>query len=150
PFGAVNLQQLIAQHLQAAPELNALPPTDRPAVAKALSKRPEDRHASCREFVRSLMAGGMAALTPPPSAPLQPTLPTVPPSPDAILEPPQWDSDTPATAVLFHRENETPASEAPPQRAAPPEQTGDGVLFPALVVGIGGLALEVLQRAKLA
>src|SRR5207249_3648143 len=68
PFSAVNLQQLIAQHLQSAPDLNALPPNDRAAVAKALAKRPEDRHASCRDFVRGLMAGGSAVVTPPPSA----------------------------------------------------------------------------------
>src|SRR5262249_57974014 len=76
PFSAVNLQQLIAQHLQSAPDLNPLPPNDRAAAAKALSKRPEDRHASCRDFVRGLMAGRSPLLTPPPSSPPQHSFPT--------------------------------------------------------------------------
>src|SRR5262249_9828881 len=40
------------------------------------------------------------------------------------------------------------AAEPIPLRSAPQEQCGDGVLFPALVIGIGGVALEVLQRVK--
>src|SRR5262249_32025909 len=153
PFSAVNLQQLIAQHLQSAPDLNALPPNDRAAVAKALSKRPEDRHASCRDFARGLMAGGSAVITPPPSAPMQPTLPPLPtalPSPDEVILPSSWTGgDTPAPRALFRRQDEPPAAAEPiPLRSAPQEQCGDGVLFPALVIGIGGVALEVLQRVK--
>src|SRR5207248_4648118 len=110
------------------------------------------RHASCRDFVRGLMAGGSAVLTPPPSSPLQHTLPTVLPSPDEVVLATNWTGgDTPATQVLFRRGDEpTAAAEAMPLRAAPQEQCGDGVLFPALVIGIGGVALDVLQRVKLA
>src|SRR5262249_49421245 len=154
PFSAVNLQQLIAQHLQSAPDLNALPPNDRAAVAKALSKRPEGRPAGCRDFAPGLRAGGSAAIRPRPSAPMQPTLPTLPtvlPSPDEVILASNWTGgDTPATQVLFRRQDEPPAAAEPiPLRSAPQEQCGDGVLFPALVIGIGGVALEVLQRVKL-
>jgi hypothetical protein len=149
PFSATNLQQLIAQHLQAAPDLSPLPPNDRAAVAKALCKRPDDRHASCRDFARGLMTGNSTVVTPPPSAPLRPTLPTVLPSPDDVLLPAAWTGgDTPATQVLYRRDEQPTATEALPLRTAPPEQHGDGVLFPALVVGIGGVALDVLHRVK--
>ncbi len=154
PFAATNVQQLITQHMQAVPDLTALPPSDRPSVARALAKRPEERHASCRDFVRGLMAGG-SAVTPPPSAALQTTmhaLPTVVPSPDAILDPLPWPSNTPATEVLLQRAEQAKNAqpEPAPCRAAPPEHQGDGVLFPSLVIGLGQLGGNVLQRVKAA
>jgi eukaryotic-like serine/threonine-protein kinase len=154
PFPATNVQQLITQHMQAPPDLNSLPPSDRPPVARALAKRPEDRHASCRDFVRGLMAGG-SAVTPPPSGSLQTTvqaLPTVVPSPDAVLDPLPWPSNTPATAVLLQRAEEAQKAELEPApcRSAPSEQQGDGVLFPSLVIGLGQLGGSVLQKVKAA
>ncbi len=89
PFSATTLQQLIAQHLQSAPDVSALPPNDRAPVAQALSKKPEDRHPSCRAFIRALMAGG-ASITPPPSSSLTTNsvvASTVLPSPDVVLSP---------------------------------------------------------------
>lgn len=41
-----------------------------------------------------------------------------------------------------------PAAKAAQTPTAPPEVTGDGFLFPALVVGLGGLGLEVVQRLR--
>src|SRR5205814_9620519 len=63
--------------------------------------------------------------------------PNVPPVPE-----------TPRTEVLFRREDDTPAGEAVAPRPCPPEQTGDGVLFPAVMIGIGAVALDILQRVK--
>src|SRR5262245_3534039 len=124
PFQAVNFQQLISQHLQSAPDLSALPPGDRAAVGRALSKRPEDRHASCMAFVRALISGGATSpsTTPVPSGIAQvahllsvsePGIPVVP--------------ETPRTEVLFRREDDAPAGEAIAPRPCPPEQSGDGV-----------------------
>ena len=39
-------------------------------------------------------------------------------------------------------------SETAVARPAPPEVTGDGALFPALVVGVGAVGLTVLQRLR--
>ncbi|MCX7699681.1 MAG: protein kinase, partial [Gemmataceae bacterium] len=149
PFSATNLQQLIAQHLQAAPDLSPLPPNDRIAVAKALSKRPEDRHASCRDFVRGLMAGGDATETPGPAASHQPTSPIIVSSPEVNFNAAPWTGgETPTTQLLFRRDDTHLNGEAAPQRTAPPEEFGDGVLFPALVIGLGKTGVEVLRRVK--
>jgi hypothetical protein len=142
PFPANNIQQLVTQHLQAAPDLSALPPSDRAALARALAKIPEQRHASCLAFVRALQAGGA-------TAPLPVQAPGRPAALIAdVLEPaPNWN-ETPPTHILFRQETEPSGGEASAPHPAPPEQTGDGVLFPALVIGIGQIGLEVIQRAR--
>ena len=61
PFGGGSMQQVIRQHLQVVPNLSALPPGDRSAIARALSKRPEDRFPSCTAFVQALYDGSKAA-----------------------------------------------------------------------------------------
>src|SRR5947209_11357830 len=43
PFSGTNVRQLILQHLQAAPNLSSLPPTDQPIIARALAKTPDER-----------------------------------------------------------------------------------------------------------
>jgi serine/threonine protein kinase len=62
PFKGQNARQLLLQHTRAEPDLGGLPEADRPVVARALSKDPADRFATCSEFVRALVeAGGAAA-----------------------------------------------------------------------------------------
>src|SRR5437868_8337654 len=39
PFTGTSIRQLVLQHLQAVPDLSALPATDRPAIARALAKK---------------------------------------------------------------------------------------------------------------
>jgi hypothetical protein len=59
PFSAKSPAQLAAQHLLGAkPNLGLLPADDQVAVARALSKRPEDRFPDCRAFINTLMSGG--------------------------------------------------------------------------------------------
>ncbi|MCS6851048.1 MAG: protein kinase [Gemmataceae bacterium] len=57
PFSGTSVQQLIMQHLSGAPNLTPLPASDRAAIARALAKKPEDRHPSCGDLVRALRAG---------------------------------------------------------------------------------------------
>src|SRR5205809_164152 len=57
PFLGGSVQEIILQHLQTDPDLSALPASDRPAVARALAKRPEDRFPSCTAFVKALRGG---------------------------------------------------------------------------------------------
>lgn len=58
PFVGRNSRQLLLQHLTAPPNLEALPPEDRPVVARALAKKPEERFSSCMEFIRALLKVG--------------------------------------------------------------------------------------------
>jgi serine/threonine protein kinase len=60
PFNGKNARQLLLQRVQNEPDLHLLPTSDWPAVARALAKNPEERFASCSDFVRALLAGSSA------------------------------------------------------------------------------------------
>ena len=77
PYWSANPYQLLLKHLSGKPDLAALPPSDQPLVARALAKAPEERFASCTEFVRALvevsdLASGVRPVLPilPPAVPL--------------------------------------------------------------------------------
>lgn len=55
PFNGRTAGQLAAQHMHSAPNLSALPTSDRYAIGKALSKSPMRRFESCREFVQAIL-----------------------------------------------------------------------------------------------
>ncbi|HEY2783622.1 MAG TPA: tubulin-like doman-containing protein, partial [Fimbriiglobus sp.] len=63
-FNGKNIRQLAVQHLTAVPDLSLVPEGDRPAVARALSKNPDERFDSCSAFIRALMATPSVAGTP--------------------------------------------------------------------------------------
>src|SRR5262245_9793077 len=106
PFLGGSVQEIILQHLQTDPDVSALPPSDRPAVARALAKRPEDRFPSCKAFVKALRGGSAS------------------------------DSTTVVSTVVA-------------TAAAPSSQPArDGVLVPAVVIGIGQAGLAVLRRLR--
>jgi hypothetical protein len=52
------LHGVIHRILHEEPDLGKLPPEERPAVSRALSKRPEQRWPNCRAFVEALPGGG--------------------------------------------------------------------------------------------
>ncbi len=54
PLIGANPRQLMMAHLQGLPDVSALPDTDRAIVAKALAKNPDDRYASCLDFLHAL------------------------------------------------------------------------------------------------
>ncbi len=64
PYSGRTPQQLMLQHVSTQPNLAGLPPADQPVVAKALSKKPEDRFPSCLAFVQSLMLAESATAIP--------------------------------------------------------------------------------------
>lgn len=68
PFKGRNGRQLYLQHLQALPDLAALPTPDRAVVARALEKVPDERFSSCRDFVRALTLCRSPQAAPPVSA----------------------------------------------------------------------------------
>lgn len=55
PFSGRTIAQLATQHVHAAPNLDPLPASDRPVVARALEKNPERRFPNCMAFVEALM-----------------------------------------------------------------------------------------------
>jgi serine/threonine protein kinase len=83
PFNGKNLRQLMMQHCTAEPDLQGLPKYDRPAIARALSKVPEQRFPTCLDLVQALESSGQAASQ---SAALAETIRSgQTPSPDATI-----------------------------------------------------------------
>ena len=54
PFPGKNIRQLALQHMTEPPDLSMLPEADRPIVARALAKNPDERFPSCSAFIRAL------------------------------------------------------------------------------------------------
>jgi eukaryotic-like serine/threonine-protein kinase len=165
PFNGTSGQQLLLQHLREPPNLGPLPPSDRAAVGRALAKKAEDRFPSCIQFIQALMSAGAETPAPPAAVPesaRQETpvgtgrvVPPLPPFNFGAAEPAP-PMETPRTQ-LHPRRDESPSVVPPsysisdmalPQRVAPPEVTGDGVLRPAVVVGFGQGGLDVLREFR--
>src|SRR5207253_11321732 len=60
PFTGKNVRQLALQHMQGEPDLRSLSEAERPVVARALSKDPDQRFANCVAFVRALRKAVLA------------------------------------------------------------------------------------------
>jgi hypothetical protein len=143
PFDGTSMQQLLMQHLQMLPNLQPSPPCDRPALAKALAKKAEDRFPSVSAMVEALRGNlepgsrvFLAGLPPPPAAPAPVVI--EPAGPQAL--PSAAPDSTPGPRGVI----DTPV----PERLAPPEVTGPGPLRPTLVVGLGYTGLRVLQQFR--
>ncbi len=176
PFAGTNVRQLVVQHLQGTPNLNPLPPADREAIGRALSKNPDQRHPSCQALMRALRGEGSAEPVvevpkgieeTPRGAWQTPSTPSV--KPPSLAEPGGGNgvekgatredtlvhhTSSAATAgsgrwIRVHEEAEAKQEETPPPAPAQVEVIfGDGVLFPSLVIGLGRLGLLVLKRLR--
>lgn len=62
PFAGTSTGELARQHLNQVPDLDPLPPADRPVVARALAKNPLDRYSNCRQFIEQLQKTRVAVL----------------------------------------------------------------------------------------
>src|SRR5262245_24296766 len=100
PIRGTSPRQLMLQHMTAEPDLETLPPRDRPLVAKALAKDANQRFPSCLEFIHSLMYGkvvlapvtdGAAGLRDLATTPAHGFLDeTLPDRPNGLHAPPAW------------------------------------------------------------
>jgi formylglycine-generating enzyme required for sulfatase activity/serine/threonine protein kinase len=54
PFEGDSPVQILYAHMHTPPDLSGLPDEERPVVARALAKRPEDRWPTCRAFAHAL------------------------------------------------------------------------------------------------
>jgi hypothetical protein len=144
PFPGSTALQLAVQHGSAQPFLGALPARDQLVVARALSKAPEQRFASCREMV-GLLSGPTTAAAPASTVTEEAVPP--PPSDDLPREPTAPFTQVPGPPVAARLAAETPCTspwKTPPARATDPRG-----LRPTLFVGIGGTAgttLRLLRR----
>lgn len=206
PFTGANTRQLLMQHISGSPELTSLSAADKPIIARALSKKPDERWPTCTDMVRGLKLAGHSPPTgiptgpdrlpgveprqpdstaatrpvgatrarPDSEGPIKTQTPRPPYNPGlalgrsgggsgsgvtansmpalvtagaARLVTPQGSSPTPA--VTLQRPVVFQTARMNSLGIAPPERTGDGSLFPALVVGVGHLgrlAIEHLRR----
>src|SRR5262249_52173888 len=176
PFTGTNVRQLVMQHLQGVPNLAPLSVADRTQVARALAKNPDERFPTCTEFVKALRSAGAEppsatvqelevgslpaqngvaenrATQPEPADETAPTTTSVQarsaasagtsksyrPSPPSPPRSPNLDPDAPPSSAVV------PVAACP----APLEIHGEGVLLPALVLGLGGLGLQMLQHFR--
>jgi hypothetical protein len=166
PFAGTNIRQLILQHLQTPPNVSPLPPADQPVIARALAKTPGDRFPTCRDLVEALKSedGGALLLgdrATVPSAGLttpggiagrkSETSLADPAEPATTFLRPvrQAESHLGTTQNIRNLEGAVLQSGSLGEvRKAPPEVNGDGVLFPALVVGLGQLGMAVVRQLR--
>jgi hypothetical protein len=173
PFNGNNVRQLIMQHLQAAPNLSPLPACDREVVGRALSKNPDERFSTCQAFVQALRSAGGSGV----HTLARPAPEAITPGAhgsratmhrDAVREAQLEDSDLPEelpeeadagaspvvqTAVetrwiRVHEGAEPLGDDTPSLTKVREEVRGPGVLFPALVIGVGELGLAAVQRLR--
>jgi serine/threonine protein kinase len=165
PFSGTNVGQLIMQHLRATPNLASLPAAEREAVARALSKSPDARFPRCQDFVRALSGNLAREGSAPASAPATPedsaqvgrvTTSAVPnDTATHTLTRTGGGSGAPDPAAVdstrWIRVNELADPKPQEQPAGPliaPQVQPNGILFPALVIGLGQTGLAVLQRLR--
>jgi eukaryotic-like serine/threonine-protein kinase len=153
PFAGCNSAELTLQHLNDEPDMSALALGDRYAVSRALSKDPQHRYASCREFVETLAKASASAM----QAQSEPQN-------GGLGETPQYIDDSSAQAIKteFCDENESGNWNAPSQLVADLPLSDcrildlpsvdlagrDARLAPTLILGIGGTAARVLSQLR--
>jgi serine/threonine protein kinase len=186
PFNGSNTKQLLMQHLNGVPDLSALPSGDKPVIARALNKKPDERWPNCREMIQALRQSALGDTPLPaavhvanPSAKSANTRPQdemaetlrtrikvgdhPPPKPGSLrggsgtrgnmprLVTPRGAAAGRPGSASFSQTNR-PDGETIPIASlvpAPPEMTGDGSLFPALIIGVGHHGRLVVQRLRL-
>ncbi len=161
PFNGTSPRHLILQHLTSPPDLSLLASPDHEAVAQALSKKPEDRFLTCMDFVLALKGELPAPLVDvrgEQSSEPKVREPRVEPTANGHVESPIRTRPkslpalvTPGSRVWSQAQTGStrkPGSLATPlnRNDKPVERTGDGSLFPALVVGLGGTGAAVLRK----
>lgn len=166
PFPGATTAQLAAQHLHSQPLLSALPDNDRPVIARALSKNPEARFATCREMVDRLLRPESAVS---PAAASRPA--TEGTNVSAAMEEANGDGHEPAceprqpTVALRStpcganietshdqlRARPRPQNPSPAPASPPLEPLDDSEAIgprPTLFLGVGGAAAEVLRGVR--
>ncbi|QDU93179.1 tubulin-like doman-containing protein [Lignipirellula cremea] len=144
PFAGTTAAQLAAQHLSGKPRTSALQPSDQAAIERALSKDPRRRFNNCKELVSALAnpassqphAGVDLAERAPRSGESVTAKLTATPAPASFARQPAV-SDSCLPQVL---------SAAPLKLMGPLPLEAPRTYRPLVLVGVGGLSTQVLQR----
>ena len=136
PFNGVTAARLATQHLREPPDLSSLPPSLRPAIARALSKDPQRRYPSCTELVEELLAASRRSTTDVGAGRSQ-----APSESEATGKKPptRAGSETPSTSIR----SIGVTGEATNANAAAVTS------IPTVVIGIGGSAGKAIQNLRL-
>jgi serine/threonine protein kinase len=177
PFTGTSMKQLILQHLQNAYDLTPAPMSDRGAIARALSKNPEDRFATCMDFVRHLRKSSVMIQPDLPgaagaSASGDRAFPSMPKTqgvrgaggPIKPVKPNFSEEELLKSAPAPAGRRPPPVPSAPPQmpieapQAVKPRearrrrQAGEhamsGLIQPSVVVGLGQLGIDTLAQLR--
>lgn len=148
PYSAANTAQLAAQHLRGVPDLTPLPKAQRPVIARALSKDPAQRYASCQEMVADLREASRRVE---PAAEISPPVDNFRPQSNCPAPPIR---STAAAAILAPATGSVApaqlsrAAGAVPHAAAPVEEGPQAceVDPPTLFIGVGGAGVEVIRK----
>jgi serine/threonine protein kinase len=167
PFAGTNTKQLMLQHIQGKPNLDPLPPEDRPVVAQALAKKPVERWETCTAFVTALRQAGKTKPTADAPTDSNPDLGAAPPleaKATAASFPVAAHAKTIANKVendyfelgpaaagkgskSFQRVSSNAATQARRQPATgrQPVDNEQGVLRPTVLIGLGQFGRATLQ-----
>jgi eukaryotic-like serine/threonine-protein kinase len=155
PFTGKSVRQIAQQHLQAEPELRALPEVERPVIARALAKDPAKRFPNCKAFIRALYnaqgwsrpeGGSTDQLAPkaPHARALAETMEDF-----HLDEPPQEPANgtTEHPAALAQEGGDNGVGEVSRlgMTVAQPES---GALRPTILIGVGGFGRRALRELR--
>ena len=156
PFPGKNIRQLALQHMTEPPDLSMLPDADRPILARALAKAPDERWPSCVAFIRALSgprdAGGSSGGG----------------AGGGVREAASWAKagrtvhDVDLTPPAAYAAGGVAVLPGPPRRVADalPELDADhllsatapqaevGVLRPTILIGVGSFGRRALQEIR--
>ncbi len=154
PFTGKNIRQLALQHMTEEPDLSMLPEADRPVIARALAKNPDERFPSCTSFIRSLQggvrsgessgSGPMPALEPTAWARTSKTIHDVEFTPFGQM-------DSGGVAVLSARGKTSVADLEIDEEhllGVTAVQKEVGILRPTVLIGIGSFGRRALQEVR--
>jgi len=174
PFSGKTIRELALQHMNGEPDLSGLSERDRRIVARALSKDPFKRFASCQAFVEAfgprLPSSAEFGLELPHTPPTQLPADLIPYDFDSAPKTLQLDYDaSPKTQQVGQAELSAVSAELTGPTAFPfaealqesvsnredsqrinfdyPEADG-GVLRPTLLIGVGGFGLLALRELR--
>ncbi len=145
PFDGLSAARLATQHLMEPPNLEGLPAQQQPVIARALSKDPHQRFASCVELIEQLeeMSAKKADNTPPKEIVRESATPASRHSSRA---------DTSTTKNDAQRETKVPNTHQVVQEQSDAVlaqiERDSQTLSPTVVIGVGGTAANVLQNLR--
>ena len=153
PFPGFTTAQLAVQHMHSSPLLGPLPETDRPAIARALAKQPEQRFGTCREMVDRLLGAAERAAAPSGPKSHQGSLAEATARPTVDLRSTPCGSHLdetsnggePAPAYEIEADEHDLASLPPAPLEFPLDESG---ARPTIFLGVGGIAAKILRQLR--